>query len=146
MNQNLKQLLEKSMAMQLATASDKGSPWICSVYYVIDDDCNFYWLSLPSRRHSKHIAQNNNVAATVAIKTDMPVIGVQVQGQVSVVEDADQVELIMNKYVAKYSVGENFYKRFDKGINNQNLYKLTPTEVYLFDEESTKSDDRQRLL
>lgn len=146
MDKKLKQQLEKSMTLQVATVGNDGKPWICSVYYVVDDDNNFYWLSLPSRRHSQHIAQNNNVAATVAIKTDMPVIGIQIQGQVSIVKDAPHVASIMDRYIVKYEVGKTFYERFVEGINQQNIYKLTPSEMYLFDEKSTDSDERLRIL
>lgn len=146
MNKSLKQQLDKSIAMQLATVDQYGLPWICSVYYVVDDNFNFYWLSLPERKHSEHIQQNNNVAATIAIKVQIPVIGVQIKGKVSMLADADLIAEIMKLYVAKYNVGEKFHSRFVNKINQQEMYKLTPSEVHLFDEVNDVSGQRKRVI
>ena len=37
-------------------------PWICSVYFVVDDDLNFYFVSSPDSQHSKDIEKNKSVA------------------------------------------------------------------------------------
>ena len=60
----LKQFLTKNALMQLATV-DGGSPWICSLYFVADEDSNLYWTSARSRQHSHEILKNPKVAATV---------------------------------------------------------------------------------
>ena len=50
--------------MQLATISD-GNPWICNVYFVIDDDLNIYWTSAKGRQHSVEIMANPKVAVSI---------------------------------------------------------------------------------
>lgn len=146
MNKSLKKQLDESIAMQLATVGQDGLPWICSVYYVVDDNFNFYWLSLPERQHSEHIQHNNNVAATIAIKVQIPVIGVQIKGKVSMVSEADLIAEIMKLYVEKYKVGEKFHSRFVNKINQQEMYKLTPSEVHLFDEVNDVGGQRKRVI
>ncbi len=53
--------------MQLATVQD-GQPWIANVFFVVDAQLNFYWLSYPNRRHSRELAINPKAAIAIAIK------------------------------------------------------------------------------
>lgn len=119
--------------LQIATVCD-GQPWVASVYFVVDDDLNVYWLSWPERRHSQDIAVNPRVAAVVAVKQDQPVIGVQFAGNAEIVTDIDSVHKVAPLYVAKYGQGEKFVEHYEAGTNRHQLYRLTPSEVQLFDE------------
>ena len=120
-------------AMQLATVGSANTPWICTVYYVVYQGC-FYWLSFPGRRHSREISDNPHVAIAVAIKQTIPVIGLQAEGVVEQVTDMDEVTPVMARYIAKYSQGHTFLKRFAEGSNNHMLYKCRPKRVMCFDE------------
>lgn len=120
--------------MQLATvAMPAGQPWVCTVYFVVKDDC-FYWLSYPERRHSLELAANPQAAITIAIKQDMPVIGLQAEGEVSVVNDVQEATRVLARYVKKYSSGQKFIELLKHGSNHHKLYKLTPKRIMLFDE------------
>ena len=137
--------LAKGRVMQLATV--RGSqPWICTVYYVIDDRLNFYWLSLPSRRHSQELADQSNAAITVAIKHDLPVIGVQAEGTVEEVADREAVKTIAELYVKKYGSAKTYYERFVQGVHQHHLYKLTPTRIVLFDEVEFPPNTRIEIV
>lgn len=129
--------LSSMQLLQLATAGDAG-PWICTVHFVADDDLNIYWLSLPSRRHSQELVANSNVAVTVAVKYEMPVIGIQAEGQASEVTDSEVIKNIMEKYVEKFNIGRTFYENFIAGNNKHKLYKFTPRRFSLFDEVNFK--------
>lgn len=132
--------------MQVATTS-ANTPWISTVYFVADEDRNIYWLSLPERRHSKEIAVNPQVAAAIAIKHDLPVIGMQAAGEVTIVSDEAVVERIIASYMKKYDgAGKDFHQRFIAGKNKHQLYKLTPTMLVLFDEVHFKTDPQQRII
>ena len=133
-------------AMQLATTGEDG-PWISTVYYVTDDERNVYWLSLPERRHSIEIAANPRVAVAIAIKQDLPVIGIQATGSVSVIEDAAVVKTVLASYKKKYDgAGKDFHQRFIDGKNKHQLYKLTPDHLVLFDEVHFKADPAQKII
>ena len=41
-----------------------NKPWLCNVWYVMDNDNNIYFMSRETRRHSKEIEQNPNVSCT----------------------------------------------------------------------------------
>lgn len=120
--------------MQLATSVD-NNPWISTVYYVADNERNIYWLSLPERRHSQEVIRNPKVAIAIAIKQDLPVIGIQASGTVAIVEDSAIVKTTLASYVKKYDgAGKEFHERFVAGKNKHQLYKLTPDSLVLFDE------------
>ncbi len=129
----IKKYLAQSRMMQIATVSG-NQPWICTVYGVEDEDLNLYWLSLPTRRHSEEIAKHNKVAIAVPIKFDKPVTGIQAEGTAEVIKDPELIAKIMEKYVAKYNSGKDFYDNFVSGKNEHWLYKFTLNKYWLFDE------------
>ena len=129
------QYLRDAKIMQLATVKD-NKPWICTVHYVADEMANIYWLSLPSRRHSQEIAQNSYTAAAIAVKVDMPVIGIQAEGTTEIVTDIDEITAVMDIYIQRHGTGKSFVDRVVQGIDNHKLYKLTPKHFQLFDEQN----------
>ena len=131
--------LENVYVMQLATAGGE-QPWACTVYFVFDDKLNIYWLSLPDRRHSQEIEKNPKVAITMAIKQDLPVIGLGAEGVAEIVNDKKTVAAVIKKYIAKYNSGEKFYEKFLAGENQHRMYKLTPKKYVLFDEVNFPKD------
>lgn len=131
--------LENIYIMQLATASGE-QPWVCTVYFVSDEKLNIYWLSLPDRRHSQEIEKNPKVAVTMAIKQDLPVIGLGAEGTAETVNDKKIVAGVIKKYIAKYNSGEKFYQKFLAGENQHRMYKLTPAKYVLFDEVNFPKD------
>jgi uncharacterized protein len=136
--------LKDARIMQLAT-SDGEQPWVCTVYFVANEKFEIYWLSLPSRRHSQEIEQNNKVAVTVPIKFDQPIIGVQTEGAVIMVEDAAEVQKVMEQYVLKYNTGHDFYENFISSKNKHQMYKFIPSRLYIFDEVNFPGGERQEV-
>lgn len=138
--------LKLTPVMQLATARD-NQPWISNIYFVSDEARSIYWLSLPERRHSKEVADNPQVAVSLAIKQDLPVIGLQAEGVVTVVTNPEEVKAIIGTYMAKYDgAGQDFYDRFMAGTNKHHLYKLTPSKLVLFDEVHFATDPQQVII
>jgi uncharacterized protein YhbP (UPF0306 family) len=144
LKEKITDFLKQGLVMQIACASD-SQPWVCSVYYVIDKDLSIYWLSWPSRRHSRELFNNPRAAITVALKHDLPVIGVQGEGRVSVVKSPRVVKQVMRDYVHKYDSGKLFYERFVQGVNDHQLYKFTPKRFVLLDEVNSPNSDPQEL-
>ncbi len=144
-SEHIKKRLEKQRLMQLATVGKTG-PWICTVHFIEDEALNLYWLSLPDRRHSKELAENPRVAITVAVKPEMPVIGIQAEGIAKEVQDPEIIKNVMEKYVAKYKIGDTFYGNFIAGNNKHKLYKFTPNRFSLFDEVNFKDTSPVELI
>lgn len=136
--------LPQGRMMQIATVSG-DQPWICTVYFVEDDDLNLYWLSWPTRRHSQEIAAHNKVAVAVPIKFDKPVTGIQAEGTAAVVTDKQVIASVMKRYAERYGSGRQFYDRYLAGENQHVLYRFTPTKYVLFDEVTFPNDGRKEI-
>ncbi len=144
LEQDLTKYLGQGRIMQLAT-SQANRPWVVSVFYVVDSEHNFYWLSLPTRRHSQDIEANNQAAITIAIKQDLPVIGIYAEGKVMVTKDQTEVKKVANLYLKKHNAANGFYDRFVQGANQHWVYKLEPTTITLFDEYKNSDNPVQTI-
>jgi uncharacterized protein YhbP (UPF0306 family) len=129
------EIINQQKALQLATVSADGQPWVCSVYFVIHAG-KIYWLSFPERRHSKEIAANQKVAVTVAVHQDTPVVGMQAEGDVHVVNNISEATSVLLAYVKKYGKGGKFIELMKRGSNHHRLYCMVPRVVMLFDERT----------
>lgn len=141
----IKTHLKDKKMMQIASVSG-DQPWICTVYFVADEEQNLYWLSLPSRRHSIEIKSNSKVAVAVPVEFDQPVIGLQSEGEATKVNNAEIIKNIMKLYVDKYGQGKDFYDNFLAGKNQHALYRFTPKSYVLFDEKNFSGNPRQEWL
>lgn len=141
--QQIQRCLQEGKIMQVASVSGEGRPWVCTVYFVSDDSGKLYWLSLPTERHSQELEAHGHAAVAIAYKTDKPVIGVQGEGTVSRVEDAETVKRVMEPYVKKYDSGHQFYDNFVQQANQHHMYAFTPERFQLFDEVNFQEDGKQ---
>lgn len=129
--------------MQLATEKD-GQPWVCTVYFVVHEG-RFYWLSYPERRHSRELAGNFRAAVAIVIEQELPVVGLQSEGEVAVVDDLAEIEAALLLYVQKYGSGKQFVQRYKLGTNRHVLYRFVPRKTVLFDERSHPENPQQEL-
>lgn len=135
----IRRYLNDTKVMQLATVGD-NKPWISNVHFISDDEGNLYWLSREKRRHSKEINANPNIAVSIVIKGDMPVIGIQASGIAEKVTDIKTKKNVILNYVKKHGTGKEFYKRALAGINSHKLYCMRPEFYSLFDEVNFPKD------
>ena len=145
LNQQIKDYLRNTKVMQLAT-SVGNKPWACNVHFYSDDKLNFYWISEPTRRHSTEIEQNQNVAAVVKIHEDTSaepyVIGVSIEGKAEQMslEEAEKIEAL---YVQKLGVPPVLFEDMKSGKNAHRFYRLTPSNIILFDTKNFPDNPRQ---
>jgi uncharacterized protein YhbP (UPF0306 family) len=142
---DIQEYLNKTQLMQLAT-SVNDRPWVATVYFVQDDMFNFYWLSTPHRKHSEHLDINPRVAIAIAIKPDIPVIGLQAEGRAEIVHDLTTIAKLMPRYIKKYNAGKDFLSLAKKGINNHRMYKFSPELLQYFDEQHYTPDENPITL
>ena len=135
--QKLLDFMKSKRLMQLATASEK--PWICTVYYAIDDSFNLYFISEPTTRHCKDIKTNPNVAVAVTdsrqnVKDKK--VGVQLQGTAFVVKDKNEMlhaVALWNKAmpgIESIITVENI----ESGKINSNVCTIKPKLIKFFNE------------
>lgn len=135
--------INQQKVMQLATQKD-GQPWICTLYFVLRSG-NFYWLSYPERRHSLELLEDSRAAVVVTIKQDLPVIGLQCEGEAAEVDDLEEIEGVMADYVEKYGGGRQFVQRYKDGKNHHVLYRLRPARAILFDELNSPENPQKEV-
>jgi uncharacterized protein YhbP (UPF0306 family) len=128
----LKEFLTVNKVMQLATVGKNG-PWICTLYFVIDDQNNIYWTSARNRQHSREILDNSKVAATV-VHDPVHKRAVQITGEAHEVPLSD-VERINKLYADKFGDKPS---RLQEVIANRPdgraYWVLKPQTISLWDE------------
>lgn len=129
------EVLKNTHLMSLAT-NDENGPWVADVIFVHDNDLNIYWISDPNTRHSKAITFNKKVAGTITNSTKSKELnfGIQFEGRAEKLEGV-QINLL-TKHLAKRSRPKPTPSQAIEILNNKSWYKLTPTKIYLIDEEN----------
>lgn len=148
---DLKKLIQEYLAgarlMQLATSAN-DQPWVCTIHFYSDEDLNIYWISLPDRRHSKEIAQNPKVAATMMIHDDKPnekyIVGISVEGTATLASEED-IEKIGESYISKLGKDTSLVDDIKAGSNPHKFYKITPLKIVLLDTKNFPDNPRQEI-
>lgn len=149
-NEIYQNYLQDIKLMQLATCKD-GQPWLCSVWYVMDEDGNIYYTSREKRRHSQEIMENNKVACTFV--KDF-VQGLGEKGQALVIsgsaeklsgQDCVKPFELYNKENPKLSNMQSL-EDFTNNVGPHYFFKITPTEKVWFDEQNFPDKPRQQIL
>ena len=130
--------LKTQHTMYLATYD--GKPWTSTVFYAIDNDFNFYFISEPTTRHSKAIYKNKLVSSSIAdsnqVVTDKK-IGVQIEGIASEVKNKNKLKIVVSMWHKKNPGFEdiinlpNMIKKIIKG----RFYQINPTLITFFNEK-----------
>ncbi len=144
--QLLTHYLANRSTMQIASV-ENNQPWICTVRFVADDQHNLYWASIPTRRHSIEIKNNSKVACAIVVHdiVDEPVIGIQIEGSAQVQTPSPTHRKIAQAYAAAFHRGQEWVDDFVAGRTEHQLYKLTPSSIYLFDEKNFPGGKKQKI-
>ncbi len=114
--------------------------WICSVYYVADNNFNLYFLSEPTTEHSKNITVNGEVACAIADsrqKANSKKIGVQLNGIASLVSNIQKIKWMLNLWNKINTGFESIInlKNIKNKVIKSKIYKITPKKIKFFNEE-----------
>ena len=136
--------LKKAKMLQVATV-ENNQPWACTVYYAFDENLNLYWLSLPSRRHSKEILGNNKVAGTIVFPHNPGdnVRGIQFQGVAKELNNKKEATEGMKYYANRFGMKSERIKAIIENTDGHLCYKITPILYVLFDEANFPDSPRQ---
>jgi len=134
----LTEYLSERKLMTLATFSK--NPWICFVYYTIDDDLNLYFISDPKSEHGVDIEQNNEISCAIA-DSNQDVgdekIGVQIYGTVSFVSGVEKLKWFFKMW-GKLNPSTkdrlNFENLKQEKISSK-VYKISPQTIKFFNEK-----------
>lgn len=144
--------LDEARLMQIATAlpqqgSNLPQPWVCTVYFAVDNLHNLFWLSTPDRRHSQEMAINPHVAGAITIPHTYgePVRGLQFQGIARDVTDPNEIRHLFLAYGERYKLlglGEDIIS----GRNPHHFYEIKPQLFVLFDQVNFPDQHRQEWI
>ena len=138
----IKEYFDSKKDMQLATIAN-GQPWICTVYFVYDDDFNLYWTSGRSRQHSLEILKDPKTAVTIVRDTERKQ-ALQIIGNAYEVADND-LERVHNLYQARYGAKDYDLEEMKKHDPEGRAYwTFKPTEISLWDEVNFPDAPKQR--
>jgi hypothetical protein len=118
-------------------------PWVCTVFYVSDSDLNVYWVSKASRRHSSELHENPQAAGAVCI-SERPLIGLQMQGAVSIVASDAQKSKVVDLFKQQQGSTQEWANKVLAGEGGRAIYVLRPEFFAVFDTESLHGDPRAK--
>lgn len=117
--------------MSLATGGNYL--WICTLYYIIDEEINFYFISSPASKHVSEIQKNNQVAVSIAYSNQPPntnKTGIQMQGIVEEVKGIKKLKWFFEMW-KKINPSESklTFENFNKEIIKSRVYQIKPTLI-----------------
>lgn len=144
--------------MTLATVGLDGEPQAAAVFYAADEQCNLFFLSSPTSRHSQNLLRVARAAAT--IQTDgqawQQIRGLQIEGRVQLIEDPAALAAAAQIYADRYDFLRGLLDDGGDGpvalrgpVASSRFYVLRPAWMRLIDnsqgfahkEEWTLDDD-----
>lgn len=124
--------------MTLATQSAKG-PWVCTVYYGVDDDMNFYIVTDPNSIHGRDMIKNNKVAFNIfdsSQKIFKPKKGLQGSGTVEMVKGIINVAKALTLWHKQNpGVEKAITLKEVKKFSDTKVWKIVPQYLKFFNKE-----------
>jgi uncharacterized protein len=117
--------------MTLATMDPKRGPHAAPIFFAADDRLRLYFLSDPSSRHAREIAEEPRASAGIYPEEgDWRLLrGIQVDGVARVVEDDPARDACWQNYVAKFPI----VAELPEAVERSRLYVLEPAWLRLID-------------
>jgi uncharacterized protein YhbP (UPF0306 family) len=129
----------KSHGILTLAVSHNDKPWVCTLYYGLDDDLTMYLVSDPGSDHGQVIAQNPKVAFNIFDSRQpitLPKQGVQGKGTIRLVKGLkENLKGLRLWHHANPGIEKNITIDDLKKIPNTKLYNLTPTYFKFFNKE-----------
>jgi len=135
--QKLLQYLQSQKLMSLATYTDK--PWVCTVYYAVDDAFNLYLITEPNTKHARDIVANTIVACAISDshqKVTDKKEGVQIEGFCSQLSEDNKIKealTLWNKANPGFEQIIN-WESIQQGKIKGRVYLVKPTSIKYFNE------------
>lgn len=97
MKKKVFEYLKNNPAMTLATMGE--TPWVCTVFQMVDEDFNMYFMSSGESRHIQEAMENPNVACSIAdssqrLSSNIK-IGMQIEGIVEKVSKLESLKIFL---------------------------------------------------
>lgn len=143
LNELAKKYLSDNTHMQLATVRN-GQPWLCTVYFVADDELSLYWTSGRNRQHSLEILDNPTSAVTVVRDTEKKQ-ALQITGKAFEVQN-DDLSRVHALYVAKFGPKDyDLDAMKQRTVDSRSYWVFVPNSISFWDEVNFPDSPKQIL-
>jgi uncharacterized protein YhbP (UPF0306 family) len=134
--QHIFDFLKQNGIMTLAVSANH-QPWVCTLYYGIDDNMNLYIVTDPGSEHGQVIAANEKIAFNVfdsRQKITQPKQGVQGKGTIQMVKGlkANTKALFLWHRQNPGIEAKITVKDLLKKLTDTKIYQITPTYLKFF--------------
>ncbi len=143
MKDRVRTFLAEHNCMTLATVGPDGAPQAAAVFYAADEELNLYFLSSPTSRHSRNLAQQPTVAATIQADGQawQAIRGLQIEGVAHQVENVRELAHAARVYVGRFEFLRGVLDATDADgpavlrgpVASSRFYVLRPTWLRLID-------------
>jgi uncharacterized protein YhbP (UPF0306 family) len=119
-------------------------PWAASVYFLFDEEFNFYFLGSPTTLHCRNIAKNPKVSITVADshqKASDKKKGFQARGVAKKITSILEVKNVLKAWNKRHlDTPPLNFKTFSK-VWKSRLHKIELTDMQIFDENQPEESE-----
>ncbi|MFB6213668.1 MAG: pyridoxamine 5'-phosphate oxidase family protein [Candidatus Nanohaloarchaea archaeon] len=154
MNEENSEMVEKCVEMLLnnrymdIAISQDDNPWVSAVYYAVDPELNFYFVSLKTSRHGKYIQENSEVALSIYNSTNPPeeADGIQIDAKAKILEDEnleDSVRTLFSKRFEDEEKQKEYFENYDEkyaGESEKKIFKVESENIYKVSGAYTRSE------
>lgn len=124
------EFLRSNKIAVISTVSSTYQPWSATIYFTVDDDLNFYFMSKKGRK-TQNIASNKEVS--LVIGTENIAITAQIQGQAERIINNDEYSEIRKKMVELLSQNSFIPPIFRFNEADIHIYKVKPSFIQWLD-------------
>ncbi|OGD94937.1 hypothetical protein A3F02_02810 [Candidatus Curtissbacteria bacterium RIFCSPHIGHO2_12_FULL_38_9b] len=130
----IQEILRDTREMVLATCAD-SVPWTATLVFGHDENLNLYWMSQENTRHSRELAKNPKVAATInKPPTGENAKGLQIEGNAYKLETAEEIGAAREFFVKRG--GDLPLPKTPQEAEpispDSSWYVLKPTKIYVY--------------
>lgn len=135
----LKPYMQRAKLATIAT-SHANKPYAVTVFYCVDENLNFYFLSKASRRHSKEIVKNPHVSMAIApdsITWGTKVTGLTVEGTCKPLFGSE-ASAAFKRYTKRFPIAADLSKEFKEKKHlrkySHEMWVVKPKTIKVWDE------------
>ncbi len=137
----------EGLELLVVASSHQDQPWCAMVYFVYDEDLNFYFFSRVNRRHSEEIARNPKASISLArqiYKMGDASKGIQAQGLCKQLASSE-VERVLGLYLERFPQAANFLHldAIRAGTSIERIWQFTPEMIKVYDVDKYAHDGRE---
>ena len=148
----LREYIDAGKLMQVATVNSDSKPWVVNVWYAQTPGLELIFTSNVARLHSGHIKENQAVAGSI-IAIELKGLGLQDARGVTFSGtgrecSGGELEEAYETYAARWGKARELFplSQIESGASPMRMYKITPTQFILFDEENFPKEPKRVIL